>query len=166
MIFLFLHLCFCPFFPRIYWKQRLLPAGCRGVLHTPHHMTPKGAKDLFLHLCFYPYAIHVEIMPFGATIYRLISSFLHLLFIPSEMFGGRMQYAPTSYRQKTLYLINSQEERTETKIQNRKNHPLGCRGVLHTPNRMTPKGAKNSILYLLFISSEMYGGRMLLRPTA
>ena len=47
---------------------------------------------------------------------------------------GRMQYAPTSFRQETLYLINSQEERIETKMQEQKNHPSGSRGVLHTPH--------------------------------
>ena len=47
---------------------------------------------------------------------------------------GRMQYAPTSCRQKTLFPINSREERIETKIQEQKNRPLGSRGVLHTPN--------------------------------
>ena len=47
---------------------------------------------------------------------------------------GRMQYAPTAYRQETLYLINSQEERTETKMQEQKNYPSGSRGVLHTPH--------------------------------
>ena len=47
---------------------------------------------------------------------------------------GRMQYAPTSYRQETLFPINSREERTETKIQEQKNRPLGSRGVLHTPH--------------------------------
>ena len=46
---------------------------------------------------------------------------------------GRMRYAPTSCRQERLYLINSQEERTETKKQEQKNRPLGCRGVLNTP---------------------------------
>ena len=46
----------------------------------------------------------------------------------------RMQYAPTSYRQETLFPINSQEERTETKIQDQKNRPLGSRGVFHTPH--------------------------------
>ena len=46
---------------------------------------------------------------------------------------GRMQYAPTSCRQETLFPINSREERTETKIQEQKNRPLGCRGVLHMP---------------------------------
>ncbi|ETK02369.1 hypothetical protein N425_04660 [Tannerella sp. oral taxon BU063 isolate Cell 2] len=45
-----------------------------------------------------------------------------------------MQYAPTSCRQEMLYLINSQEGRIETKMQEQKNHPLGCRGVLHTPH--------------------------------
>ena len=47
---------------------------------------------------------------------------------------GRMQYAPTSCRQETLFPINSREERIETKIQEQKNRPLGSRGVLHTPN--------------------------------
>ena len=47
---------------------------------------------------------------------------------------GRMQYAPTSCRQERLFPINSQEERTETKMQEQKNHPSGSRGVLHTPH--------------------------------
>ena len=47
---------------------------------------------------------------------------------------GRMQYAPTSYRQETLFPINSREERIETKIQEQKNRPLGSRGVWHTPH--------------------------------
>ena len=47
---------------------------------------------------------------------------------------GRMQYTPTSCRQERLFPINSQEERTETKMQEQKNHPSGSRGVLHTPH--------------------------------
>ena len=47
---------------------------------------------------------------------------------------GRMQYAPTSCRQETLFPINSREEKTETKMQEQKNHPLGSRGVWHTPH--------------------------------
>ena len=47
---------------------------------------------------------------------------------------GRMQYAPTSYRQETLFSINSREERIETKMQEQKNHPLGCRAQKHTPH--------------------------------
>ena len=47
---------------------------------------------------------------------------------------GRMQYAPTSCRQETLFPINFREERIETKKQEQKNHPLGSRGVLHTPH--------------------------------
>ena len=47
---------------------------------------------------------------------------------------GRMLLRPTTYRQETLSPINSQEERTETKIHEQKNHPLGSRGVLHTPH--------------------------------
>ena len=47
---------------------------------------------------------------------------------------GRMRYAPTTCRQETLSPINSLEERIETKMQDRKNRPLGSRGVLHTPH--------------------------------
>ena len=47
---------------------------------------------------------------------------------------GRMQYAPTTCRQETLFPINSREERIGTKIQEQKNRPLGSRGVLHTPH--------------------------------
>ena len=47
---------------------------------------------------------------------------------------GRMQYAPTSCRQERLFPINSREERTETKKQDQKNHPLGCRAQKHTPH--------------------------------
>ena len=47
---------------------------------------------------------------------------------------GRMQYAPTSYRQETLFPINSREERIETKIQEQKNRPLGSRAQKHTPH--------------------------------
>ena len=47
---------------------------------------------------------------------------------------GRMQYAPTSCRQETLFPINSRKERTETEMQEQKNRPLGSRGVLHTPH--------------------------------
>ena len=46
---------------------------------------------------------------------------------------GRMQYAPTTCRQETLFPINSREERTETKIQEQKDRPLGSMGILHTP---------------------------------
>ena len=47
---------------------------------------------------------------------------------------GRMRYATTTCRQETLFPINSQEERTETKMQEQKNHPLGSRAQKHTPH--------------------------------
>ena len=47
---------------------------------------------------------------------------------------GRMQYAPTSCRQETLFSINSREERIEKKMQEQKNRSLGSRGVLYTPD--------------------------------
>ena len=87
-------------------EQKNRPLGSRGVLHTPHTNRERiGTKKQDRIFC--PLRGHAV---------------------------GRMQYAPTSYRQETLFPINSQEERIETKIQDQKNHPLGYRGVLHTPH--------------------------------
>ena len=87
-------------------EQKNHPSGSRGVLHTPH-MDRVRIETKKQERIFCPLRGHVV---------------------------GRMQYAPTSYRQETLFPINSREERTETKIQDQKNHPLGSRGVLHTPH--------------------------------
>ena len=46
---------------------------------------------------------------------------------------GYMQYAPTSYRQETLFPINSQEERTETKMQERIKQSIDSGAEWHTP---------------------------------
>ena len=46
---------------------------------------------------------------------------------------GRMQYAPTSFRQKMLFPINSQEERTETKMQERRKQSIDSGAEWHTP---------------------------------
>ena len=46
---------------------------------------------------------------------------------------GRMQYAPTSCRQETLFPINSQEERTEMKTQERKKQSIDSGVEWHTP---------------------------------
>ena len=47
---------------------------------------------------------------------------------------GRMQYAPTSYRQETLFPINSQEERTKTKMQERRNQSIDSGAEWHIPH--------------------------------
>ena len=44
----------------------------------------------------------------------------------------RMQYAPTSCRQETLFPINSREERTETKMQERRNQLIDSGAGWHT----------------------------------
>ena len=86
-------------------KQKNRPLGSRGVLHTPH-----------------------------TDCERIETKKQDRIFCPLRGHAvGRMQYAPTSYRQETLFPINSREERIETKIQEQKNRPLGSRGVLHTP---------------------------------
>ena len=86
--------------------QKNRPLGSRGVLHTPPKHLGRDEKKMQDRI-FYPLRGHAV---------------------------GRMQYAPTSYRQETLFSINSREERIETKRQEQKNRPLGSRGVLHTPH--------------------------------
>ena len=87
-------------------EQKNRPLGSRGVLHTPHmdRVRIETKKQDRIFCSLRGHAV------------------------------GRMQYAPTSYRQETLFPINSREERTETKMQKQKNRPLGCRGVSNTPH--------------------------------
>ena len=87
-------------------EQKNHPLGSRGVLHTPHKHLGRDEQKIQDRI-FCPLRGHAV---------------------------GRMQYAPTSCRQETLFPINSQEERIETKMQKQKNRPLGSRGVLHTPH--------------------------------
>ena len=87
-------------------EQKNRPLGSRAQKHTPH-MDRVRTETKKLDRIFCPLRGHVV---------------------------GRMQYAPTTCRQETLFPINSLEERTETKMQEQKNHPLGSRGVLHTPH--------------------------------
>ena len=87
-------------------EQKNRPLGSRGVLHTPD-MDRVRIETKKQERIFCPLRVHAV---------------------------GRMQYAPTSYRQKTLFLINSREERIETKIQEQKNRPLGSRAQKHTPH--------------------------------
>ena len=82
------------------------PLGSRGVWHTPHTDRVRTETKIQDRI-FCPLRGHAV---------------------------GRMQYAPTSCWQETLFPINSREERIETKIQEQKNRPLGSRGVLHTPH--------------------------------
>ena len=85
--------------------QKNRPLGSRGVLHTPPKHLGRDEQKIQDRI-FYPLRGHSV---------------------------GRMQYAPTTYRQEALFPINSREERIETKKQKQKKHPLGSRGVLHTP---------------------------------
>ena len=86
--------------------QKNRPLGSRGVLHTPPKHPGRDEKKIQGRI-FCPLRGHAV---------------------------GRMQYAPTSCRQETLFPINSREERIETKIQEQKNRPLGSRAQKHTPH--------------------------------
>ena len=119
-------------------EQKNRPLGCRAQKHTPpKHLGSDEKKKQDRIFC--PLRGHAV---------------------------GRMQYAPTSCRQETLFPINSQEERTETKMQEQKNHPLGSRGVLHTPHTdrvRTETKKQDRIFYPLRGHSV---GRMQYAPTS
>ena len=117
--------------------QKNRPLGCRGVLHTPPKHLGRDEKKMQDRI-FCPLRGHAV---------------------------GRMQYAPTSYRQETLFPINSRKERIETKIQDQKNRPLGCRGVSHTPLEHLGRD-EQKIQDRIFCPLRGHSvGRMLLRPT-
>ena len=113
--------------------QKNHPLGSRGVLHTPHtdrvrtetkmqerrkQSIDSGAEWHTLHM----------------NRVRTETKTQERIFCPLRGHAmGRMQYAPTSCRQETLFPINSREERIETKIQEQKNRPLGCRTQKNTP---------------------------------
>ena len=113
------------------------PLGCRGVLNTPpKHLRKDEMKTQNRIFC--PLRDHAV---------------------------GRMQYAPTSYRQEMLFPINSWEERTETKIQEQKNRPLDCRGVLHTTPKHLGRDEQKTQDRIFCPLRGHSVGRMLLRPT-
>ena len=85
--------------------QKNRPLGCRAQKHTPHKHLGRDEKKKQDRI-FCPLRGHAV---------------------------GRMQYAPTSCRQETLFPINSWEERTKTKIQEQKNRRLGNCAEWHTP---------------------------------
>ena len=86
-------------------EQKNRPLGSRGVLNTPPKHLGRDEKKMQERI-FCPLRGHSV---------------------------GRMRYAPTTCRQETLSPINSLEERIETKIQDQKNRPLGCRAQKNTP---------------------------------
>ena len=115
-------------------EQKNRPLGSRGVLHTPHTDRVRTETKMQERI--------KQSIDSGAEWHnphtdrvRTETKKQEQIFCPLRGHAvGRMQYAPTDCRQETLYLINSQEERIGTKMQEQKNRPLGSRGVLHTPH--------------------------------
>ena len=118
-------------------EQKSRPLGSKGVLHTPH-----------------------------TDRVRIETKKQDRIFCPLRGHAvGRMQYAPTSCRQETLYLINSRKERIETKTQEQKSRPLGSRGVLYTPhmNRVRTETKKQDRIFCPLRGHAV--GRMQYAPT-
>ena len=86
-------------------EQKNRPLGSRGVLHTPH-MDRVRTETKIQDRIFCPLRGHAV---------------------------GRMQYAPTTCRQETLFPINSREERIETKMQERIKQSIDSGAEWHTP---------------------------------
>ena len=114
-------------------KQKSRPSGSRGVLHTPH-MDRERTETKMQEQKNHPLGSSAEWHTPHTDRVRIETKIQDRIFCPLRgHVVGRMQYAPTAYRQEMLFPINSREERIETKIQDRKNRPLGCRGVSNTP---------------------------------
>ena len=113
--------------------QKNRPLGSRGVLHTPHMDRVRTETKMQERI--------KQSIDSGAEWHNLHMDRVRTetkkqdrIFCP--LWGhavGRMQYAPTSCRQETLFPINSWEERTKTKIQEQKNRRLGNCAEWHTP---------------------------------
>ena len=109
------------------------PLGSRGVLHTPHMDRVRIETKMHERI--------KQSIGNGAEWHnphldrvRTETKKQDRIFCPLRGHSvGRMQYAPTSCRQETLFPINSRKGRIETKIQDRKNRPLGSRAQKHTP---------------------------------
>ena len=81
------------------------PLGSRGVSHTPH-MDRVRTETKKQDRIFCPLRGHAV---------------------------GRMQYAPTTFRQETLFPINSRKERIETKMQERRKQSIDNGAEWHMP---------------------------------
>ena len=117
--------------------QKNRPLGCRGVLNTPPKHLGRDEQKIQNRI-FCPLRGHAV---------------------------GRMQYAPTTCRQEALFPINSREERIETKMQEQKNRPLGCRAQKHTPSIHPGRDERKSQKRIFCPLRGHAVGRMLLRPT-
>ena len=78
---------------------------------------------------------------------------------------GRMQYAPTTCRQESMFQIILLAGREEKKMQDQKNHPLDSRGALHTPytDRVRTETKMQERIFCPLRGHSVE--RMLLRPT-
>ena len=115
-------------------EQKNRPLGSRGVLHTPHMNRVRiETKKQEQKNC--PLGCRAQKHTPYTDRVRTETKKQDRIFCPLRGHSvGRMQYAPTSCQQETLFPINSREERTKMKTQEQKNRPLGSRGVLHTPH--------------------------------
>ena len=115
-------------------EQKNRPLGSRGVLHTPHTdrvRTETKMQERIKQSIDSGAEWHIPHM----NRVRIETKKQDRIFCPLRGHSvGRMLLRPTTCRQETLFPINSREERTETKIQEQKNHPLGCRAQKHTPH--------------------------------
>ena len=109
------------------------PLGCRGVLHTPY--TDRVREETKMQ------ERRKQSIDSGAVLHtphmdrvRIEKKKQDRIFCPLRGHSvGRIRYAPTTYRQETLFSINSREERTETKMQERRKQSIDSGTEWHTP---------------------------------
>ena len=113
--------------------QKNRPLGCRGVLHTPPiypEMNEKKKQEQKNHPLGCRGVLHTPYM----DRVRIEKKKQDRIFCPLRGHAmGRMQYAPTSCRQESMFQINSLEERTETKMQERRKQSIDSGAEWHTP---------------------------------
>ena len=115
-------------------EQKNRPLGSRGVWHTPHTDRVRTETKI-QERRKQSIGNGVEWHNLHTDCVRIETKIQNRIFCPLRGHAvGRMQYAPTSYRQETLFPINSREERIGTKMQEQKNRPLGSRAQKHTPH--------------------------------
>ena len=114
-------------------EQKNRPLGSRGVLHTPHMNRVRTGTKM--------QERRKQSIDSGAEWHtphmdrvRTETKTQDRIFCPLRGHSvGRMQYTPTSCRQETLFPINSREERTETKMQERRKQSIDSGAEWHTP---------------------------------
>ena len=114
-------------------EQKNRPLGSRGVWHTPHTDRVRTETKI-QERRKQSIGNGVEWHNLHTDRVRIETKKQDRIFCPLRDHAvERMQYAPTTCRQETLFPINSREERTETKMQERRKQSIDSSAEWHMP---------------------------------